>query len=52
MRTETRGTVDGPTEDVGNVDSGLEEEVGGTVWGGGETVVVSTTGDTEAGCSE
>ena len=52
MRTETGGTVDGPAEDVGSVGSGLEEEGDGTGWGEEETEVdVSTTGDTEAGCS-
>ena len=45
--------VDGPVEDVGGAGSGLDEEEGGTVWGGGETVVeASTTGETEAGYSE
>ena len=53
MWTVTGGTVDGSVEDVGSAGSGLEEEEGGTVWGGRETVVVvSSTGDIETGCSE
>ena len=53
MWTATGGTIDGPVEDVDGASSGLEEEEGETVWGGGETEVeVSATSDTEVGYSE
>ena len=49
----TGGTVDGPTDDVGSVGSGLEEEDDGIVLGGEETDIDGlTTGGSEASCSE